>query len=546
MVGKRHFDMRIALLFDAHMNDLDLVDTNVSALIEYGVSEELTALLAAIEEATLDSDRARYSQKTVYELKRKLLCYNYGSACYEVAHLLAIATHFGDGIIDMFWARQATTGERLKTLTQNWPTSKHLACEDQLSLTIEDKSFDFNWRRANAAAAWTEFFLSMDTLQPALPVLLVPFTQDISAPAIDKLASDLQRATYAFLKAHLQPQNKLREGMQFLMWLREEENDADYHKLLTDDAVTGFWQAHALGERGDYRRFVSVGELAFNIAISLTLGEQKWQLAHAASHSASHEDGNAWIDQLGSGDYAPEEQDLDAFQLHDAVIEAYRSPTEVLGNELAHIKFLTATDLEVAQQLERPPEALATLPFTHLRMCLFGRQQAAITGGLQNQNGKTLTQLITCDAVTSPGDWQQELSLLIEKINATLAATAHLLIKEEQLAGFGVLAGLDRQVATILQSADGTFDGMQTALQQQMPDLLKHCGDQYKKINRQGFKQTPSEEHLPDYIQGAEQLSELLSQHERVGRIIGEYTALFGDDKTFFKQQFQRIYEARL
>ena len=600
MTGKP-FDMCIMVLFDKQMTETDLLDTPAAALLEYGVSNELVSLLAAIEEATCLDGSPRYTQASIYELRRKLLCYNYGTAYYEVAHLLAIVTHFGGGIDETFWVEEAVQADRFRHLTENWAAHDALTAGSTLAINLNGRQFDFNWRRANMMAAWTEFLLFI--LQPGLHPLLAPFEDTISGKQIDQLASELQKQTYSFLKVHLQPQNQLRECWQFLKWLKNGEADGeaddkadgeadgeaadkaddktasgDYLQLLNDEKVLAFWRQNADGAPGDHRRFVSVGELAYDVVRSVTTGWQRWQLDHAASHNMTGDEGDDWIRAMGNGEFTPDEEAVELFRLCDAEVDATITATEqLISDELASIKCLTATDILAAKQLERPAHELNRLPQTHIRMQLFGKHQASITGDLQNHQGKNLPGLLACESVRTPAIWIEEMKRLVTKINETRSAIAHILIEADEPAALQIAEQqiaapqiAEQQIAeqqiAAPQIAEQQIAALQIAALQIIVDLnpgnaffgpadevsLTHlpedvrerCAASYKSINRQGFKAYPEPDFLPVYVLADQQLSRLAQGFATLAPMITSYQHHFDSDRATFSTTFRKLYEA--
>ena len=535
MTGE-YFDMRIIVLFDDQMSETDLLDTPVSALIEYGVSNDLVSLLAATEEATCLDGSPRYTQATIYELRRKLLCYNYGTAYYEVAHLLAIVTHFGGGIDETFWIEEAVQGDRLRHLAERWAALDSLIVGSTLSVNLNDRKFDFNWRRTNMIAAWTEFLLFI--LQPGLHNLLAPFEDNISGKQIDQLASELQKQTYSFLKSHLQPQNQLRECWQFLKWLKDgEEASSDYLKLLNDEKVLTFWSQNAANDLSDYRRFVSVGELAYDVVRSVAAGEQRRQLGHAASHSMANDEGDDWINAMGNGEYSPDDDEVDLFRLCDAETDDAIPATEQLNSdELASIKCLTRTDILGAKLLERPDHELNRLPQTHIRMHLFGKHQASITGDLQNHQGLNLPELTACKGVQTPAAWDEELKSLVTKINETRSAIAHILIEADNPAALLIVVDLNPERELFGQEADVSVTHLPE-------EVIQRCTSCYKSINRQGFKAYPNPDILPAYVLADQQLSRLALGFKTLEPMIINYQDHFESDRVSFSATFKRLYE---
>ena len=580
MTGKP-FDMCIMVLFDRQMTETDLLDTPASALLEYGVSNELVSLLAAIEEATCLDGTPRYTQASIYELRRKLLCYNYGTAYYEVAHLLAIVTHFGDGIDATFWVEEAVQADRFRHLTENWAAHDVLTPGSTLAINLNNRQFDFNWRRTNMMAAWTEFLLFV--VQPGLHPLLAPFEDTISGKQIDQLASELQKQTYNFLKVHLQPHNQLRECWQFLKWLKNSADDGadaggDYLQRLNDEKVLAFWRQNAGGAPGDYRRFVSVGELAYDVVRSVATGWQRWQLDHAASHNMTGDEGDDWIRAMGNGEFTPDEEAVELFRLCDAEVDATITATEqLISDELASIKCLTATDILAAKQLERPAHELNRLPQTHIRMQLFGKHQASITGDLQNHQGGNLPGLLACESVRTPAIWLEEMNRLVTKINETRSAIAHILIEADEPAALQIAERqiaapqiaerqiaapqiaerqiaapqiAERQIAALQIIVDlnpgNTFFGPadEVSLTHLPEDVRERCAASYKSINRQGFKAYPEPDTLPAYVLADQQLSRLAQGFATLAPMITSYQHHFDSDRATFSTIFRKLYEA--
>ena len=526
MTGK-YFDIRIIVLFDEQMSN----DTPFSGLIEYGVSNELRGLIAAMEDATCMDRSPRYTQATIYELRRKLLCYNYGTAYYEVAHLLAIVTHFGDGFAKTFWNEEALQGGRLRHLTERWPAQDSLTAGSTLSVNLNDRKFDFNWSRTNMIAAWTEFLYLIPRL--GLENLLAPFNDNISGKQIDRLASELQKQTYSYLKDHLQPQNQFRECWQFLKWLKDgEEASSDYLNLLNDEKVLTLWSRNADDDLGDYRKFVSVGELAYDVLRKVAAGEQRRQLSHPASLSMDD-----WINNMGNGEFSPDEDEVELFRLCDAETdEAIPATEQLASDELASIKCLTGTDILGAKLLERPDHELNRLPQTHIRMHLFGKHQASITGDMQNHQGSNLPELIACAGVRAPTEWDEELKSLVTKINEARSAIAHILIEADDPAALLIIVDLNPGKDLFSQEADVSL----TNLPEEVVQRSASC---YKSINRQGFKAYPGPDILPAYVLADQQLSRLTLGFKTLEPMIINYQDHFESDRVSFSATFKRLYD---
>ena len=128
------------------------IDFELSALVRYGVSDNLVSLLQCIEQATMMDGSLRYQQKAVYEMRRNILCHNYGKSMYELAHILIAITHAGPGFDDLFYFDEAITPERFRQQITKWQSSESLRIDAASTLDLEfcnSRRFEFHYRRIN-------------------------------------------------------------------------------------------------------------------------------------------------------------------------------------------------------------------------------------------------------------------------------------------------------------------------------------------------------------------------------------------------------------
>lgn len=489
----------------------------LSSLVQYGVSDELIALIRAIEETTDTQGKPVYDPGSIYELRSSILCRNYGKTLWEFCHFSAVLEHLSvRGICDLFWLQEVTTGYRLKHWINQLDHPSWLLVRSNTSISIKlgERVFNLNPKRANLMAAWTGFISFID---PSLLGLLTQFKNEMSDRSVDAFCKQLKAKLDQYLDGHLQAIHQQRQGRILLSWVQSQEAT----NTLTDQRVLDFWQQQACLDEGDFKRFSTVAECAFKLHKAITLGENRTSLNATQSYDQDQfgESASWLLDEVAQLD------DNNGQWLFDTLAEEHESDAieQLSRSPLDEIKFLTNKDTIFCESLERAGAAVHSLPLTYLRAQTFAAQQAKITEDLRKTKGKNSQSLSEFDDFSGAEKWVTALQDQQTKLSLTRKAIGHVLMQHSHPSG---LANIIEQLGSedrAIFSQRSAANNHSMLSEEQMVNIkrlvavpIKEAEKAYAKVNRTGFKELPEQEqteifHLGD--QCLSQLEQLLEQY---------------------------------
>ena len=503
----------------------------LSSLVRYGVSDELIALIHAIEDTCDGAGNPLYEQASIYELRCSILCRNYGKTLWEYCHFAAVLEHLSPhGICDLFWLKEVTTGERLKHWFDQFESHSWLSVQANgaINAQLGKRVFSLNPKRVNLMVAWTAFISFID---PGLLGQLAQFNHDLSDERIDNLSKQLKLKLDQYLESHLQAVHQQRQGRILLTWLQGQEQANEQGAILSDSRVLAFWQQQAGLAEGDFKRFSTVAECAFRLYKAIMLGEQQSALNTAQSYDQDADGESAeWL--LDTASLLDNE---DGQWLFDALTEDHecKAIEQLKRTPLDKIKFLTNKDVGFCESIERAGSGVYKLPLTYQRSQIFGAQQARITEDLRKTKGKNVQSLSAIDDFSGAAIWIDMLEGQLSKLKITRTAIGHVLIHSHHPAGItkmieylpvderadllkGVKAGLivseaDTGIGEVLGAEH--MDNIKYLLSGPIKDAEKA----YAKVNRTGFKTLPEQNNVEAFYLGdqcLEQLERMLCQYQ--------------------------------
>ena len=455
-----------------HMdNQNNLRDTQKAALVQLGVSQTLVAMLDGVAEATAGGGQARYSTRSLHELRRRIFCRQFNHTLWEWAHFAAIVSRLNDGdFYAWLMADQTPTGATLAQALQQQAISGIEIHEGGIRLSLENREFKLHLNRTNFLASLSEFLLNVDFLALDHALVSLSAAPELpSAKAIDDVASGLQKAIESFLNDHLRDARYQQEASQWIDWLEANPTCAQ-DGLPNDDGVFEFWVQNWGGDVGDFKRYSSV----VRSAMTFTQANLQGLVALSMAESASLED----VMEQGS------DRALEALCVLGGALDISAVLDTLESKPLADIKFLTAADARTFRQYAWDALALKRLSLSVLRAQLFGSRQAMITGDLQNSGGKNIATLVTCGNVLPPEPFVESLRKLAAKLDDTRAATAHVLLQKDESEARQALGD------SALARAKRAWSG----------------------VSRQGFKELP-DQNQSDPFELAQPLLEQLAIH---------------------------------
>jgi hypothetical protein len=529
----------------------DEIDYTRSTLVTYGVSDELAMLVQTVAEGTLLDGRPRCAPVAIQEIRQRLLCHNYRKSLYELAHFIAAVSRLSGDLTGVLYLDEAVYPDGFKGVALGWSANDELPFSlegNHLTLQFAEAPFDLHFSRVNVMAGWVDLLL---LIVPGFFQDCESFANQCSRAEVLALAKRLQKHLADYLKDHLQTPTKLEEGMFWLQWTREHVDADNLTTTFNDDHVVLFWQHNWQEDDFDFKRYATVARSAHHFIQAVDVGEQQWQVGHAASLDQTNEDGDAWIENIIDvaepyweamqlvGDLALEEAQTDLTEEGD--------PLSLLQSQpYSEIKFLTAKQLKALEGfVAEYPRQLAV---TALRVYIFGKQQARITGALQNKDPETFKRLLEGQELLNPDECASELQDIATAISVSRLATAHIL----NLGGHqrGALLML---LAAGMEVPEGTELGLlKKRAEQVTEDWQTECFKAFTANNRAGFKSLPERHELEAYAVGDQQLARLAERCEHRLAAFEHYAVdtaeqiHFAHDAAMFTRQFQAIYGDRL
>jgi hypothetical protein len=276
----------------------DEIDYTRSTLVTYGVSDELAMLVQTVAEGTLLDGRPRCAPAAIQEIRQRLLCHNYRKSLFELAHFIGAVAYLSGDLTSVLYLDEAVYPDGFKGVAQDWLANDELpfAIEgNHLTLQFSDGPFDVHFSRVNVMAGWVDLLL---LIVPGLLQDCESLAKQCSRAEVLALAKRLQKHLADYLKDHLQTPTKLEEGMFWLEWARKHVDADNLTAAFNDDHVVMFWQHNWQEDDFDFKRYATVARSAHHFVEAVDVGEQQWQVGHAASLDQTNEDGDAWIENI--------------------------------------------------------------------------------------------------------------------------------------------------------------------------------------------------------------------------------------------------------
>ena len=172
-----------------------------ASLLQHGLSETLIGAFEALAEQTELDGRPRFSERTVRELRRIVLCRSYANACLELGWWLWTLWRGGgaDAPLRAVYMDHITNSRRaLDAVARGTLRLPAEASVDgaQCSVSAGGEAFVLHLGRLPLWTALLELLVFID------PAVLRPTDTDEAPGAV---ANRLQRALYGFLAEHAQP-----------------------------------------------------------------------------------------------------------------------------------------------------------------------------------------------------------------------------------------------------------------------------------------------------------------------------------------------------
>ena len=189
-----------------------------ASLLQHGLSETLIGAFEALAEQTELDGRPRFSERTVRELRRIVLCRSYANACLELGWWLWTLWRGGgaDAPLRAVYMDHITNSRRaLDAVARGTLRLPAEASVDgaQCSVSAGGEAFVLHLGRLPLWTALLELLVFID------PAVLRPTDTDEAPGAV---ANRLQRALYGFLAEHAQPLQQQRRLAIQLQWLGEQ------------------------------------------------------------------------------------------------------------------------------------------------------------------------------------------------------------------------------------------------------------------------------------------------------------------------------------
>lgn len=527
-----------------------------TAIVSYGVSEQLQGDFDMLRETTfcathsqaksnsIHNDVQKFSSKSVDKLAQQLICRNYGSSCYELAHLcwaILHSSHKPDtALMEFFWLEtvctktsfiayfNAHTTANGKALNSNISASSIALVQNDLHISIHQHSFIVHCARANYLSCLMEWLACSipNTLAMLFELLLGQ-----GHNAISEAASALQQDIYQYLTEHLPPA-KLQKRYRLLdTWYKTQASDID------DDEILKFFQQHKQIE--GCGKYTNVVNDTFCYMQALEDAATLQQVKYSAQIEA-------YSDAIVQ------------------VLEQHDSAYDGTWRQLAKLpKVFSQTQCDMGLLIMTFSAYFPSFSKTWLRSQAFGKWQSQLIQACRDNKPLSLAK----NSVDSYESLQQALALVLANSYQAQLAMLHNLFKQaascEHQAGttYVQIAALLVQLKTshpLIKQYEKDIKAFaeQLASQQQHTKIVlanfptintiaSTCSKAYKQINRAGFTAATclSDEQYYEHIQNI-----LLIQSKLHGvlKLItrNKYCeeAIFKADRFIFESEFTQLY----
>ena len=533
---------------------------DLSAMLRYGVSEELIGLFDAVATTTcakfgggVADGELKFPRQAVSLLRRAVLCRTYGKALWELAHLVAaVAVRDGksmdatQAVLAFFWqdgqASPAVLRHGFGEPCEHLGVS--VAINESLHIEYPDGEYRISPSRYPFLAALIEFVTFID---PGIITGLSTTLSTVNAKSVDALAKLMQSRVAAFLADNMQLEHHQRKFRSIIGWLAANEcRGAD----VSDQTVLDFW-LHAMDTGlDDFKRFNVVARDFFSLLALLSEGRASRHGDYAFSL------GPDW----DAGEIDPE-------RLEDLVADL-EAESEIFSElekpPLDGIKFCMDPDRRVFEPIDEAGPWRSDLPLSLARMETLGAVQNRISQHLRNRSASPLQPLLSCDDAKTYGDYSRELARRREKLELTRDATLHVLHQlQHPEAAVAAAERLSAETRCAIRESLGLTEDNDveaapieslSALALRHPELnaiLTGWSRAFKKVNRAGFSEIP-EKHQGDNYGAGLRLIELLLRRiddflaalDKAAATSTNGVARFVNDREIFSTVYFRMYGA--
>lgn len=524
------------------------MDASLAArnILEAGKGAELSAGLAAIAEATAPDGAPKYAPRVCRELARIVACRNYAKSVLQLCHLVNAADAC---------ARRNESYERLLLgVAQATPRHfrDHLAAmlarngwrrpgfslePAGIVIAYDDGEFRLSFSRMPLLAALLEFIVGMDGYAAIDDVFAEMLGQPSRGAVAGAAANAISRRIYAFLSDNLPSAQNMAKFNRILEFLSARADGGEVD--IGDAAILEFWldsSGGAPGEEGGFRTYRAVLDAFIAFARSLETAADRWGASHAAPIGGDADSGEIDPESLQGMLDAPGQ---------------WQSPLPLLEDEpAARVKFLTGREKDALRLLMEMGPLARSLPLSLLRAECFGPAQARLTQAMRrNAATAELLSLIALDDLTDYRGLAERLDKLGGRVNKTMLASLHVLLRERAVSEGGNVAALPgHDPASLFQAI---VDGPEPAALPAADEIRDEAARAFGAIARQGFAEDDLEEPaVADAFRAgagilqavAAETEAFLDRMARLDRDNPDLSARFGQDRDTFATQYKRLY----
>ena len=540
----------------------------MSTTAGFGVSDSLRSIFAGLSQAQGRYGQ-KYSDKDINKVKQYICCRNYSKASLELVYLCwaiihACPTCRGASKLEaFFWLDEAHPPQRCRAaFSQVWQGSagRVAITKDYLSLSIGtgsgSKNFNISPARVGVLAVLMEFIVTVD------PTLLTGLQNSLlegNDKNIDQQARLIQQSIYQFLKEHLPEAQIQARYRYFEHWL----NTNGIKPTALDDAhIISFWQDACADEQAQSYVLYSTALFdALDATSAMQIVTSQQAVHFAASFGQQAEQGEVNPEQLIASQF----NDEDAEMLQTLAFANVTSYDDV--KTLCNMpKCLTLEEAEWLQPLVSYSTYIRPFLLSFMRLQVFAKWQSVLVQA-KRKSAATLAEKLADQPVQGYAMYQLEISGLTKALENAQHCLQHVLLNiEPEFACAELLQQLPtEQLQKIgLWLAEHKSSGADSAgawlsvskqLSLQFPafrQLTDLSAQAFKKNNKVGFKEIPSDEQADVYLAAFEQirsLQKLIFAHgkavEQLEQTAGGLSHIFSSDVCIFTHRFNTLYGDR-
>lgn len=492
----------------------------MQSMIEYGVSQSLRAEFDMLRETSsihsykyqqtdnvnkgnIDWQNKKYSAKTIDKLAQYVVCRNYGKACLELAYLCwPIVRHqeYSNGLLHFFWIEEALSPNRFKqamgTLAGADITFPSVSINSNgLQVGVDKHSFTVSTSRVALLSALLELLVS--NIEGILDCIEAHLSSSDSA-CVGKLASELQKKLYNFLKDHLPTANLQHKYRYIHHWVSSNTSPEN----LNDEQVLAFWKS-AIHEEG-YVKFQN----AVSDMIDFRFAHEQVSVQRELRYDISLDDMSA----------------SEAGQLHQSVFELTKEEVGSTSWLMEVPKFVSKKEYQQVAFLFEYMAGVKQFPLSIMRAEVFGQWQNVFIQQSRNNNASELIapSISYTDYLASLQEWRNQAvntilccsAVLLENKDVRcltlLSLALGLMHDQEKSQSFKAL--VQRLMQSKTQSEPTISDLNRWLLQSQtLNQFFSLAKKALAKNNKMGFKSadisTLQSDELAIYERGGEQLN---------------------------------------